>query len=169
VSSTARRREKTATKPPVPKATERPVMGLVSQKNFVTANAIENILSKPPEREEPPRATQKRDYGKVPKYLQTIKTQIAAEREMIAEYHRQQEEAEHGSARAMSEEERDELLVELKMKWAKLNRAYGGLSFSLDVPSHQRKKEQLEQEITQLEKDIKMLQGRQVVVVEDGR
>ena len=43
----------------------------------------------------------------------------------------------------MSEEERDELLVELKMKWAKLNRAYGGLPFSLDVPSHQRKKEQL--------------------------
>lgn len=169
VSSTARRRDKTVTKPPVPKATERPVMGLVSQKNFVTANAIENILAKPPKREEPLRATQKRDYGKVPKYLQTIKAQIAAEREMIAEYHRQQEEAEHGSARAMSEEERDELLVELKMKWAKLNRAYGGLSFSLDVPSHQRKKEQLEQEMTQLEKDIKMLQGRQVVVVEDGR
>ena len=117
----------------------------------------------------PLRATQKRDYGKVPKYLQTIKSQIAAEREIIAEYHRQQEEAEHGTARAMSEEERDELLVELKMKWAKLNRAYGGLPFSLDVPSHQRKKEQLEHEMTQLEKDIKTLQGRQVVVVEDGQ
>lgn len=157
------------TKPAVPKATERPVMGLVSQKNFVKANAIENILAKPPKREEPLRATQKRDYGKVPKYLQTIKSQIAAEREIIAEYHRQQEEAEHGTARAMSEEERDELLVELKMKWAKLNRAYGGLPFSLDVPSHQRKKEQLEHEMTQLEKDIKTLQGRQVVVVEDGQ
>ena len=50
-----RRREKSMTKPAVPKATERPVMGLVSQKNFVKANAIENILAKPEKREEPPR------------------------------------------------------------------------------------------------------------------
>ena len=69
----------------------------------------------------------------------------------------------------MSEEERDELLVELKMKWAKLNRACTGTFLVSDVPSHQRKKEQLEHEMTQLEKDIKTLQGRQVVVVEDGQ
>ena len=33
---------------PVPKATERPLMGLTSTKNFIAANAIENILAKPP-------------------------------------------------------------------------------------------------------------------------
>jgi predicted nucleic acid-binding Zn-ribbon protein len=53
------------------------------------------------------------------------------------------------------------------MKWAKLNKAYAGLSFSLDVPSHRRRKESLEKEMTQLEKDIKSLQGKQVVVVEE--
>merc|ERR1711871_33939 len=35
---------KLKTKPPVPKKSERPVMGLVSAKNFVTSNAVENIL-----------------------------------------------------------------------------------------------------------------------------
>ena len=54
-------------------------------------------------------------------------------------------------------------------KWGKLNAAYGRLSFSLDAPSHRRKKESLEREMTQLEKDVKQLQGRQVVVLEDGR
>ena len=82
-------------------------------------------------------------------------------------YEREQQDSTRGSARQMTEDERDELLYELKMKWAKLNKAYGGLSFSLDVPSHQRRKESLEKEMTQLEKDIKSLQGKQVVVVEE--
>ena len=38
---------KLKTKPPVPLATEKPVMGLCSDKNFVTANAVEAILAKP--------------------------------------------------------------------------------------------------------------------------
>ena len=36
----------------------------------------------------------------------------------------------------MSEDERDELLYDMKVKWGKLNEAYGKLSFTLDVPSH---------------------------------
>lgn len=38
---------KSKSKPAVPKVTEKPVMGLTSNKNFVTANAVENILKKP--------------------------------------------------------------------------------------------------------------------------
>ena len=33
--------------PPVPRITEKPIMNLVSSKNFVTANAVENILAAP--------------------------------------------------------------------------------------------------------------------------
>ena len=73
------------------------------------------------------------------------------------------------SIRPMSEDERDELLYDMKVKWGKLNEAYGKLSFTLDVPSHMRRKEELEAEMTQLEKDIKTLQGRQVVVVDERR
>ena len=45
-------------------------------------------------------------------------------------YEREQQDSTRGSARQMTEDERDELLYELKMKWAKLNKAYAGLSFS---------------------------------------
>jgi hypothetical protein len=40
-------KSKEKTKPPVPKANEKPVMGLSSNKNYITANAVETILSKP--------------------------------------------------------------------------------------------------------------------------
>lgn len=143
-------------------------MGLTSTKNFIAANAIETILAKPPTRREPANATSKKDYGRVPDYLRSIKAQIEQEKAQMEAYEREQQDSMRGgSARQMTEDERDELLYELKMKWAKLNKAYGGLSFSLDVPSHQRRKESLEKEMTQLEKDIKSLQGKQVVVVEE--
>ena len=167
VSDSFERRARVTTKPPVPKATERPLMGLTSTKNFIAANAIENILAKPPAARGDAPAVAKKDYGRVPDYLRTIKAQIAAEKAQMEAYERKQQDSTRGSARQMTEDERDELLYELKMKWAKLNKAYGGLSFSLDVPSHQRRKESLEKEMTQLEKDIKSLQGKQVVVVEE--
>lgn len=48
-----------------------------------------------------------------------------------------------------------------------MNEAYLKLPFSLDTEQQKKRKENLEAELTQLEKDIKTLQGRQVVVVED--
>jgi hypothetical protein len=174
VSDTFPRARRT-TKPPVPKATDRPLMGLCSSKNFIAANAIENILAKPPTKTKPQKATDKKDYGRVPTYLLTIKQQIEFEKQKaLREYERSLGENSglNGSSqthqtRPMSTDDRDELLYSLKMKWQKLNHAYAGLSFSLDVPSHKRRKEDLEREMTQLEKDIKSLQGKQVVVMED--
>ena len=166
-SDSFERRARATTKPLVPKATERPLMGLTTTKNFVAANAIENILAKPPARREPAPATAKKDYGRVPEYLRAIKAQIAAEKAQMEECERERQDSTRGSARRMTEEERDQLLCELEMKLAKLNEAYGKLSFSLDVPSRRRQKESLEKEMTQLEKDIKTLQGKEVVVVEE--
>ena len=34
-----------AKKPPVPKKDEKPIQGLVSDKNYIVANAVENILA----------------------------------------------------------------------------------------------------------------------------
>jgi hypothetical protein len=55
----------------VPKKDEKPIMGLVSDKNFIVSNAVENILAAP----KLPSSTdkdylKKKNYGKVPKYLQ---------------------------------------------------------------------------------------------------
>jgi hypothetical protein len=54
----------------VPKKDEKPIMGLVSDKNFIVSNAVENILAAP----KLPVSTdkdylKKKNYGKVPKYL----------------------------------------------------------------------------------------------------
>ena len=67
-------------KVPVPKKDEKPIMGLVSDKNFIVSNAVENILAAPklPSNNERD-FLKKKNYGKVPKYLQTIKKEIEDE------------------------------------------------------------------------------------------
>ena len=77
-------------KPSVPKKTEKPTMGLKSDKNFIVSNAIENILSTARKMESPPNYTEKKDYGKVPTYLHRIKDSIDQEYKMIQTLHQQQ-------------------------------------------------------------------------------
>ena len=73
-------------KQPVPLRTEVPPHGLVTTKNFIVANALETILAEPKRPKEEPLPTQKKDYGKVPRYLQTVKAKIAEEKELVASY-----------------------------------------------------------------------------------
>jgi hypothetical protein len=96
VSDSFERRARVTTKPPVPKATERPLMGLTSTKNFIAANAIENILAKPPAARGDAPAVAKKDYGRVPDYLRTIKAQIAAEKAQMEAYEREQQDSTRG-------------------------------------------------------------------------
>lgn len=58
----------------VPKRDEKPIHGLVSDKNFIVANAVENILAAPklPARQDQD-FLKKKTYGKVPKYVTKIK------------------------------------------------------------------------------------------------
>lgn len=57
-------------RPPVPKKDEKPIMGLVSDKNYIVANAVENILAAP---KLPVNRDQdylkKKHFGKVPTYI----------------------------------------------------------------------------------------------------
>ena len=55
-------------------------MGLVSDKNFIVSNAVENILAAPnPPANNNKDYLKKKNYGKVPKYLQKIKNEIEDE------------------------------------------------------------------------------------------
>jgi len=67
-------------KVPVPLKNEKPIMGLVSDKNFIVSNAVENILAAPklPTNSDKD-YLKKKNYGKVPKFLQTIKKEIEDE------------------------------------------------------------------------------------------
>ena len=59
-----------AKKVPVPNRDEKPIMGLVSDKNFIVSNAVENILAAPnlPSNKDKD-YLKKKNYGRVPKYL----------------------------------------------------------------------------------------------------
>ena len=61
-------------RPPVPKKEEKPILGLTSDKNYIVANAVENILAAPKVKDNNgPDYTKKKDYAEMPKYLQKIK------------------------------------------------------------------------------------------------
>ena len=67
-------------------------MGLRSDKNFIVSNAIENILSTARKVEAPKNYVEKKDYGRVPAYLNRIKDSIDQEYKMIQTLHHQQQE-----------------------------------------------------------------------------
>jgi len=70
----------------VPKKGEKPIHGLVSDKNFIVANAVENILAAPklPTSKDKD-FLKKKNYGKVPKYVSKIKAEIEDEYNLVRE------------------------------------------------------------------------------------
>jgi hypothetical protein len=71
----------------VPRVTEKPVLGLKSDKNFIVTNAIENILSTAKKPEDSIDWLKKQAYGEIPNYLQRIKENIQNEYRMIQNLH----------------------------------------------------------------------------------
>ena len=68
----------------------------------------------------------------------------------------------------LSASERSQLLRHLKVKWASVNEAYQKLSVSTDSEQKKYKKEAIERQLAEIEKDIKTLErGDVVLVVED--
>eukprot|EP00667_Euglena_gracilis_P019356 EG_transcript_20716 len=159
----------TKSRPPVPQRSEKPVMGLVTEKNFVVANAIENILAvpkRPPG--EGPLPTQGKDFAKVPKYLQRIKNDIAEETAYLQRLNSQKTAAERERLRMMSEEEKAELIAGLKRKWHETHKQYQTLPFSIDTVNKVQRKEALEAEMEQIEKAIDKLSKKNIHVYDDS-
>ena len=155
-----------ARRPALPKG--KPVMGLVTSKNFITANAVENILAVPKKpMDKNVDYLNKPDYGKVPEYLDRVKSEIQEEYQYIKTMQdaRLAEENDNG-VRALSEDERLELLDKLKQKWEKTNKEYQVLSFTLDTAPKKARKERYEAELSQIEKDIEVMSRKNVFVAE---
>ena len=143
-------------------------MGLVTSKNFITANAVENILAVPKKPiDKNVDYINKPDYGKVPQYLDRVKSEIQEEYQYIKTMQdaRLAEENDNG-VRALSEDERLELLDKLKQKWEKTNKEYQVLSFTLDTAPKKARKERYEAELSQIEKDIEVMSRKNVFVAE---
>jgi hypothetical protein len=160
-------------KPAVPRRGERPVHGLKSEKNFVVANAVENILAVP-KRAEPtePDYLRKADFGKVPAYLAEVKKELEAEKEFVDQMLAEQDAVDGPRMRELSEDERDTLLLQLKEKWGAVNEKYQRMTFKKISTSNStagaiRRKEECETMLSQLEKDIERLSAKGPIYVVD--
>ena len=110
-------------KPAVPKHNEKPaVMGVKSNKNFITTNAVENIMSVPKKPEKKyadtkigathpldpsgltPKFRNKKDYGKTPEYLERRKKEMEHAQIEYDAYIR--ERFKQGAMKQLSESER---------------------------------------------------------------
>lgn len=135
----------------VPGRDEKPVYGLVSDKNYIIANAIENILSSANIKEPPSEGFMKTEgYGKTPEYVKTIQREMADEEEKVKAYmeakrifdenkRKTQPELSRKTMkkfgftskyrddipmRKLDEEERIDLLHKLKLRWQTINNIY---------------------------------------------
>mmetsp|Transcript_12940 Transcript_12940/g.19467 ORF Transcript_12940/g.19467 Transcript_12940/m.19467 type:complete len:255 (+) Transcript_12940:91-855(+) len=163
LSSSGERKCEGPKKPAIPSKSERPVMGINSNKNYITANAVEAILMVPKNTVQPElNYLEKEDYGKVPEYLTHVKEEVRRENEMIDQYINEQmgtTAQEPDKYEELSEEEREELIYQLKLKWNEVNTKYQKITHlvRLDTLGQLRRKEQMEAQLKQLESDIERI------------
>ena len=73
-------------KPPIPTLADKPIMGLKSDKNYITSNAVDVILMQPKRKfTEEKNYLTKKNYGLVPNYISTLKNQVENEYKSIRE------------------------------------------------------------------------------------
>lgn len=148
-------------KPAVPdRKKDKPIMGLVSDKNFIVANAVENILAAPKVKEDKSKDyTKKKNYGTVPKYLNTIRQEIDQEYDLVRQMQLEEEEQRDREKFLLQEEERKELIDALKKKWEIVHKKYQEITHisTVDTIGLRKKKEGCEKELEQLQKDIEKL------------
>lgn len=156
----------------VPPPGQIPIMGLTTSKNFIVANAVENILAVPRNVDmEEKRYVGKQDYGKVPDYLGKVKDAIRTEREIMLDYmemETQSAEGETGQYAMMDQDERETLIHELKLKWDEVNKEYqkNTHNVNLDTINKLRNKERNEKCLADLEKYIDKLERAQSVAIQ---
>eukprot|EP01012_Entosiphon_sulcatum_P018715 TRINITY_DN234_c0_g1_i1.p1 TRINITY_DN234_c0_g1~~TRINITY_DN234_c0_g1_i1.p1 ORF type:complete len:284 (-),score=48.26 TRINITY_DN234_c0_g1_i1:32-883(-) len=156
-------------RPPVVTRSEKPVMGLTSQKNFVVANAVDAVTLIPKRRSEPgPRAIERTTFGTVPKYLDKIKAMREAEQSYIEEMHQQQNGPNpQAQMRALTEDEKANMIAGLKRRWEEIHKQYQALTFNIDTVTKVQRKEGLEVEMEQIEKAVQKLSRKNVLVYDD--
>ena len=141
-------------------------------KNFITANAVENILSVPRQAAPATDWLKKPNFGTVPPYLRKIKQEISDEYEYIRSMQQQQDDTDAPAGmRLLEEGERAQLIDDLKAKWDQVNTQYQQSSVlslaSLDTIGKVKRKEMYEAQLAQIEKDIEKLSKKTVYVQQD--
>ncbi|XP_028822283.1 enkurin isoform X3 [Denticeps clupeoides] len=103
------------------------------------------------------------DFGQTPDYILQRREEARRAQQQFDRY--VAEHVEQGSMKQLSREEKDAILQGLKQKWAELNHQYQGLSVVTDTAPKKNRKERLEQEMKQLEKDIAVMERHKTIYI----
>ncbi|KAL4447703.1 hypothetical protein ABPG75_004922 [Micractinium tetrahymenae] len=142
-------------KAPLVPRDEAPLMGMSSGKDFVQTNVLEATQAAPKYKEqEEVRYVFKPHFGELPPYLRQRNKELAEQR--AAAERAKQPPPEEG-VQVLQGEELAELVRHLKLKWQSLNEVYVRLPCVLDTPSKRRRKEELEAQLAEIERDVRML------------
>ena len=138
-------------------------MGLKTNKNFITANAIDVILRETIVKDKGEiNYLDKGDYGKVPGYLHRVRDEVKREEETIKKAVMQKMREKEAPALKyveMDEGERQAIMEQLKLKWDQVNSKYQKICHRTnnDTIGDIMRKEARESQLTQLEEDIEQL------------
>jgi hypothetical protein len=161
------------TKPGVPARDDKPVMGLMTEKNFVHGNAVDAVCAPARHRgaKEEENPVTRKDFGKAPSYLTRMKAQVDSEKTMLAESHSREAEY-HASmkeqfVRPVPEDEKEELIAALRVRWEEKHRQYHSLPFAQDTAMSIARKEGIERELKEIEGALAKLSKKVVVVYND--
>ncbi|KAA0704937.1 Enkurin [Triplophysa tibetana] len=171
----------TCSKPPVPARTDKPLMGIQSNKNFIQTNAIENIMAVP-RKPRPtyadtkkgdkqilensglvPKYIKKKDYGQTPEYLLQRRDEVRKAQKEFDNYVK--DHMGGGALKQLSDPERHKILQALKKNWDDLLHQYQGISVVIDTTPKKYKKERLELEMKQLERDIDLIERYKTIYI----
>ena len=154
-------------RPPVPTLKDKPIMGLSSCKNYISSNIIEvKLTTKRFKTNHDEDYLNKKEYGKVPKYLKKLKVEVENEYKTIREMQVRNEEEDAKRKKVLTEEEVKTLREGLLKKLEQLKYSYGQITHKkkFDTLVLLRKKEGLEKEMEIIEKDLQRLNNRTVIV-----
>ena len=118
----------TVKKPPIPTVNDAPIFGLKTEKNFIIANAVDNILMQPKKRNFSIDQPFHKYYGQVPDYIKKYRLNHENELNDIKEMRRKHQEDEDAKQRLLTEAEVSVLREGLKKKWEYYNNKYTGLT-----------------------------------------
>uniref|UniRef100_A0A0B7AG22 Enkurin domain-containing protein n=2 Tax=Arion vulgaris TaxID=1028688 RepID=A0A0B7AG22_9EUPU len=168
-------------KPPVPKKTDIPLMGLKTTRNLICVNTVKNITSFPkiPTKRlvdtchgdtfnlitsgHEPVYVHKKDFGEVPKYLTRRNEEMMRAQDeydhYVAECFRK------GDLRQLTVEEHKAIVDGLKTNWEDIQEQYNSLPVVTDTLGKKYRRERMEGVMKQLEIDIDMLEKHRVAYI----
>jgi hypothetical protein len=111
-----------------------------------------------------PHYSNKENYGKVPDYIKNRKKLVEETEKSFDKF--MMEQSNNQSLKKISQNEHDNVLKNLKSKWDNLHHEYQGLSVVTDTAPKKNRKEKLENDMSQIEKDIIFMERNCVIYVE---